>query len=447
MLDINLIRQNPDWVADRLAKRMPRPNFKPLLKLDDARRKLMAGNETARAQRNMVTAEIARLKKNNPNDAQIPQMIDAMKSLGDQIAAADKKIAAADAKQFALLATFPNIPLTDVIPGGKESNAEVRNFGEQPKFDFKPKDHVELCTKLGLIDYERGTKMSGSGHWIYVGMGARLEWALWSYFMDFHVQNGYTMIMPPHILNYESGYAAGQFPKFDEDVFFVMKSKRGRVAGGRMEQQRFLIPTSETAIINMHRGETLAETQLPIRYAGFSPCYRGEPGGYGASERGTIRGHQFNKIEMFIFCTPEESQTFHAELVRNAEKLCEGLGLHYKTMLLAAGDTGAAMAKTYDVEVFIPSLGYKECSSVSNAWDYQARRANIRAKMSKIDCSGETCTKTTTTDYIHTLNASGLATSRLIPAIVEQFQNPDGSVNIPEVLQKYLNGTKILLPV
>ena len=280
--------------------------------------------------------------------------------------------------------------------------------------------------------------------WVYTGMGARLEWALLNYFVDFHIANGYTFVMPPHLLNYESGYAAGQFPKFEDDVYFT---NTGATVGKNVDlrKNKFLIPTSETALINMHRGESILAENLPIKYAAYSPCYRAEGGGYGANERGMIRGHQFNKIEMFIFCSPEQSPKLFDELVANAERLIEGLGLHYQNVALAAGDCSAAMAKTYDTEIFIPSMkGYKEVSSISNAHCYQARRANIKAKTVTQECGEGACRKVVHSEYLHTLNASGLATSRLIPAIVEQFQNEDGTVNVPEVLQKYLGGVKVI---
>jgi len=436
MLDINLIRTNPEQVKEQLLKRMDKVDFTELLKLDDERRKLLKSNEDLRAKRNSVTNEIAILKKAK-DLATAALKITLMQKVGDNIAKADKKIAKLETRIAEILSAFPNIPAKEVIAGGKEANKAVKTFGIKPNFTFEPKDHVELCTKLRLIDYERAATMSGSGTWLYRGMGARLEWALLNYFVDFHVANGYELVMPPHLLNYESGYAAGQFPKFCDDVFFVNMHKD-------VERNRFLLPTSETALINMHRGEIIPEEQLPIKYAGISPCYRKEAGGYGASERGMIRGHQFNKVEMFIFCKADKSEMHFEELVANAEKLVEGLGLHYQTMALAAGDCSAGMAKTYDIEVWIPSMGYKEVSSVSNATDFQARRAGVRTKIVSHDCTDGVCKKNMTTSLVHTLNASGLATSRLLPAIVEQFQNEDGTVIVPEVLQKYLGGVKVI---
>ena len=425
MLDINLIRTKPEWISEQLKKRGTDVDFEPLLKLDALKRKLQTQTDALKAERNRTSDEIANLKKKGM-DALIE--IQKMKFLGLKIALNDKKITRLEQKLFQIMSALPNIPLEGVLAGGKENNVAIKIFGAKPSFDFKPKDHVELCTNLGLIDYERAAKISGAGTWVYTGIGAMLEWALLNYFVDFHIANGYTFIMPPHLLNWESGYAAGQFPKFSEDVFITDFDKNPM-------KSKFLLPTAETALINLHRSEIIPTDKLPIKYAGYSPCYRKEAGSYRTSERGMIRGYQFNKIEMFVFCTAADSQKFFGELVKNAEKLVEGLGLHYQTVALAAGDMSAAMARTYDIEVYIPSMGgYKEVSSVSNATDYQARRANIKTR----EAAGSGVT------LVHTLNASGLATSRIIPAIVEQFQQADGSVILPQVLHKYMHGVKVI---
>ena len=419
MIDIALIRKDPAGVAKRFAKRGQTFDLTTLLELDEKKRKLQTQVETKKAQRNRASEEIAAMKKAKASESEISTAISKMKKLGDEIAKEDTLLNELETKLFDIVAALPNLTSDDVQPGGKESNKVVKTFGKKPEFKFTPKDHVELCTANGLLDYERAAKISGAGTWMYTGPGAQLEWALLNYFVDFHTKNGYTFILPPHLLNYESGFAAGQFPKFREDVFVLENDKEKNL--------KFLLPTSETALINMHRTEVINEDKLPLKYFSYTPCYRKEAGGYGASERGMIRGHQFNKIEMFIFCNPEDSSKYLDELVRNGEKLVEGLGLHYQTVALAAGDIGAAMAKTYDIELYIPSMGgYKECSSCSNAWDYQARRANIKVRTEN------------GTEFLHTLNASGLATSRLVPAIVEQFQKADGTFEIPEVLKKYM---------
>jgi len=265
--------------------------------------------------------------------------------------------------------------------------------------------------------------MGGNGFWLYSGIGALLEWGLLNYFIETHLADGYEFVLPPHILTYQCGYTAGQFPKFEDDVFHLEPEE------GKEGFTHFLLPTAETALINFHRDETLAEAELPKKYFSYTPCYRKEAGSYRTQERGMIRGHQFNKVEIFQYTTPEKSGTALEELIAKAEKLVQGLGLHYRVSKLAASDCSASMAKTYDIEVWIPSMNeYKEVSSASNARDYQARRGNIRFKRTE---SGKN-------EYLNTLNASGLATSRLMPAILEQFQQADGSVPIPEVLRKWV---------
>ena len=434
MLDINLIKENPELVQVALAKRgITNIDLNQIIALDTNKRELLRNNEDIRAKRNQLSTDISKIT----DKAQREKIILQVQQLKQSLAQSDNALAKVEQELFQYLVSIPNIVAPDTVAGGKEANVAIKTFGKKPEFTFKPLDHVTLCTNLGLVDYDRGIKMSGSGHWVYTGPGAQLEWALLNYFIDFHTANKYTFIMPPHILNYESGYAAGQFPKYTDEVFLLSLGKNEK---SNPQREKFLLPTSETALINMHRDEIISCEKLPIKYFAYSPCYRGEAGGYGAGERGMIRGHQFNKIEMFMFSTPDTSFTLLDELVQNAEKLVEGLGLHYQTVKLAAGDTGPVMAKTYDVEVYIPSLGYKEVSSCSNALDYQARRANIKYKVCK---NGES-TQMQKTQYLHTLNASGLATSRLIPAIVEQFQNPDGSVTIPLALRKYMGGLEII---
>jgi seryl-tRNA synthetase len=264
--------------------------------------------------------------------------------------------------------------------------------------------------------------LGGNGFWLYRGNGSRLEWALLNYFVETHLRDGYEFVLPPHLLTYESGYAAGQFPKFEEDVFWLEQSES-------KSYRQFLLPTAETALINLHRNEILTEAELPKKYFGYTPCYRREAGSARASERGMIRGHQFNKVEMFQFTLPEQSEQALMEMLAKGEALMQGLGLHYRISKLAARDASAGMAKTYDIEVWIPSMNeYKEVSSASNARDYQARRGMIRFKRRA----------TGKNEYVHTLNASGLATSRLLPAILEQFQQADGSVVVPEPLRGWV---------
>ena len=425
MLDINLIRKDPEFVKAALAKREYEVDFTELLQWDARRKEIIAEGEALKAERNRINKEIPRLKKEG---ADVSAVMAQMKESGEKVKSLDEELRQVEAKIEEFVAALPNLPADDVVAGGKENNQVVKVFGEKPVFNFEAKNHVDLCTSLGLIDYERGVKMGGNGYWLYTGLGAQLEWALLNYFITTHIKDGYTFMLPPHILTYECGYTAGQFPKFKEDVY--------RVSTGD-DSFHFLLPTAETALINLYRGEILEEKDLPKRMFAYTPCYRSEAGTYRASERGMIRGHQFNKVEMFGYTRPEDSDAMLKELIGKACALVEGLGLHYRLSKLAAGDCSASMATTYDIELWIPSMNeYKECSSVSNARDYQARRGNIRFRRAE----------TKKLEYVHTLNGSGLATSRLMPAIVEQYQCADGSVIIPEVLRPFLGGREKLEP-
>jgi seryl-tRNA synthetase len=321
---------------------------------------------------------------------------------------------------------LPNPPDDDVPGGGKENNEVMRLHGQPHTFDFEAQNHIDLCTNLGLIDYPLGAKLSGSGYWVYRGLGARLEWALLNYFIDTHIADGYEFVLVPHILEYNCGLTAGQFPKFEDEVF--------KISNPADERMFYLLPTAEAPLVSFHRDEIVPEALLPKKYISYTPCFRREAGSHRAEERGMVRGHQFNKVEMVQFTTPESSSAAHEELIAKAEKLVSGLGFHFRTVRLAAGDTGAAMANTVDIEIQIPSMdGYKEVSSVSNAKCYQSRRGMMRLKRAdgKIE-------------YMHTLNGSGLATSRILPALVEQNQQSDGSVVVPEVLRKYLGGLEVI---
>lgn len=406
MLDIKKIREELPEVKAALLKRM-RPedlNLEELLDLDDERRKLTTAYEEMQARRK-------RLSKTKPT----PEIISELRSFGDEIKVKKDELDKLEETLQEKMAALPNIPAVDVVAGGKENNEVVYTFGNKPEFDFEPKDHVELATSLGLIDYERAAKMSGAGFWCYTGAGALLEWALLSYFIDFHTKNGYTFMIPPFMLSERSAYISGHLPKFRDELYWN-------------QDKLCLNPTSEMMLGNYHREEILKGAELPKKYCAYSTCFRREAGAYRQEERGMVRGHQFNKIEMFVFCRPEDSWNYFDELLENAKKLIEGLGLHYQVSKLAAEDCSAAMAKTYDAEIWLPSMGiYKEVSSVSNALDYQARRGSIRFKDANQD-----------TEFVHTLNGSGLATSRLLPAILEQNQQADGSVIIPEVLRPYL---------
>ena len=421
MLDINLIRSDSAKVSAALAKKGYKVDFAEMLGWDAERKAAKQSVEELKAKRNKVSAEIPKLKKAGEP---VEKIFEEMRALGDEIAAEDARIAELEGKINDFLLGLPNMPDDDLLAGEKENNQVIKVVVKPTEFVFKPKNHVDLCVDLGLIDYERGVKLSGGGFWLYRGMGARLEWALLNYFIDEHLKDGYEFILPPHQLGYNCGLGAGQFPKFADEVYWL-EGEADR------KKNRFMLPTAETALVNIYAGEIMDESMLPLKLFAYTPCYRKEAGSYRSEERGMIRGHQFNKVEMVQYAKPSESGKAFEELVAKAARLVEGLGLHFRVSKLAAGDCSASMARTYDIEVWIPSMGiYKEVSSVSNANDYQARRNNTRYRDS---ATGKTA-------FVHTLNGSGLATSRVIPAIVEQFQNADGSVTVPEVLRKYLGG-------
>ncbi|MFE1252102.1 serine--tRNA ligase [Streptomyces sp. NPDC058735] len=417
MIDVTLIRQNPAHVQQALAKRAVHVDLDEFLRLDDDYRQVRAEMERLRGERKRISGEIAKRQRVGEGVASLHGEASAV---GEQLTAVEARLIELEQARQVFLDPLPNLPDADVLAGGKENNEVIREAGQRPEFGFTPRDHVELARTLGLVDYERGTKLGGSGFWIYRGDGALLEWALLNHFLEAHVRDGYEFVLPPHILTFAAGYTAGQFPKFADEVFALEQGEHG--------PERFLLPTAETALANLHRDETLPESELPRKYVAYTPCYRKEAGGYRTAERGTLRGHQFNKVELFQFTRPDASDAAHEELLGRAEDLVKGLGLHYRITQLAAGDTSAAMAKTYDVEVWLPSIeAYVEVSSVSNARDYQARRGNIRYRPRQ--------GKST---FVHTLNGSGLATSRLVPALLEQHQRADGTVEVPDVLRKWI---------
>ena len=426
MLDIKLIRSNPEQVKILLKYKEVDCDaaIDRILELDLKRRELIAANEAAKAEQNKVSKQIPQMKKNGEDTSAV---FARMNELKESVKAADAQLKDVESEYTTLMLSLPNLPDADLKPGGKENNEPIRYFGEPHKFDFEPKHHVDLCTSLDLIDYERGTKLAGSGFWIYKGMGARLEWALLNYFIDTHIADGYEFMLVPHMLEYECGLTAGQFPKFADEVYKIANPTDDRV--------HYMLPTAEAALVSLHRNEILSEAELPKKYISYTPCFRREAGSYRSDERGMVRGHQFNKVEMVQYTLPEKSDEAFEELVGKAEALVKGLGFHFRTVKLAAADCSASMARTYDIEIQIPSMnGYKEVSSVSNARDYQARRGAIRFKR-------EGSNKT---EYCHTLNGSGLATSRILPALVEQNQQADGSVVVPEVLRKYLGGLEVI---
>lgn len=426
MLDIKRIKEDPNGVKAGLkAKEVDCDDIVDrILELDKERRSIIAANEARKAEQNKVSKEIPMKKKAGED---VSPIFARMAELKAEIAAGDEKLRTVEAEYRVKMLSLPNLPDPDLKPGGKENNEPLRYYGEPHKFDFTPKHHVDLCTDLGLIDYERGAKLAGTGFWIYKGLGAQLEWALLNYFMECHLKDGYEMVMLPHMLEYKCGETAGQFPKFADEVY--------KIENPTDDRMHFMLPTAETALASIYRDEILSEADLPKKFFAYTPCFRREAGSHRADERGMVRGHQFNKIEMFQYTLPEKSDEAFEELVTKAENLVKGLGFHFRTVKLAAGDCSASMARTYDIEIQIPSMnGYKEVSSVSNARDYQARRGNIRFKR---EATGKT-------EFVHTLNGSGLATSRIFPAMVEQNQRADGSIVVPEVLRKYLGGLEVI---
>ena len=440
MLDIKRIKENPDAVKAGLkAKEVDCDAVvDKILELDEKIRGLKTTTEGKTAEKNKLAKENGKLfgqkkgaEKKGEDTSALEAQIAANSAKSVELDKAIEEDAAvlktlSDEFRVAML-SLPNLPDEDLLPGGKENNQPLRYIGEKPSFDFEPKHHVDLCTDLGLIDYERGVKLAGAGNWMYTGMGARLEWALLNYFIDTHTADGYDFILPPHMLEYMCGETAGQFPKFADEVYKIANPTDDRV--------HYMLPTAEAALASLYRDEILPESELPKKLFAYTPCFRREAGSHRADERGMVRGHQFNKVEMFQFCKPEDSDAAFDELVTKAEKLVEGLGFHFRTVKLAAGDCSASMARTYDIEILIPSMdGYKEVSSVSNARDYQARRGNIRFRR---ESTGKP-------EFMHTLNGSGLATSRIFPALVEQNQRADGSIVVPEVLRKYLGGLEVI---
>ncbi len=421
MINIELIVDQTEFVKKALKKRGFEVDLQTVIDLREKRSELLKRIEDVRAKRNKLSKDIGLYKRENKDTTELFAEIDNLKN---SVTSDEEELKIVETRIEDFLLKLPNIPDEDILPGGKENNEVVSVNKEKPVFAFKPKDHVQLATDLKLIDYERAAKISGRGTWIYTDLGARLEWALLNFFIDEHLKDGYQFMLVPHILNYESGITAGQFPKFKDDVFWLKEES----------PDKFLLPTAETALINIHRNEILKNTDLPKKYFAYTPCYRKEAGSYRSEERGMIRGYQFNKVEMVQYTTKEASDKAFDELLKKAETLMKKLGLHYQVTRLAAGDISFAMARTYDIEVWLPSIGiYKEVSSVSNSRDFQARRGMIRYRNEdgKIE-------------YCHTLNGSGLATSRLLPALLEQNQQADGSVKVPEVLVPYMGGIEIL---
>ena len=420
MLDIKILRTEPDKIREALKKRNNDLDITPAIELDLARREILTQVEKKKAQQNEISKKIPQMKKAGEDTAAI---FAEMKELSNEIKADDEKVREIDAKLRDFMLRIPNIP-NDSCPVGTDDseNEEIRRNGTPREFTFEPKAHWDIGTGLDILDFERGTKIAGTRFTVYKGLGARLERAVIQYFLNTHTERGYTEIFPPYMVNRASMTGTGQLPKFEEEAFKVQNNGF------------FLIPTAEVPVTNLHRDEILDGDSLPIKYCAYSACFRAEAGSAGRDTRGIIRQHQFNKVEMVKFSKPENSYDELEKLTNDAEVLLQGLGLPYRVVCLSTGDLGFSSAKTYDVEVWMPSYNrYVEISSCSNFEDYQARRANIRYKETPKDKA----------QFVHTLNGSGLAVGRTVAAILENFQNEDGTVTIPEALVPYM-GTDII---
>ena len=421
MLDIKVLRTEPDKIREALKNRCNDLDITPAIELDKERRALLADAEQKKAKQNEITKKIPAMKKAGENtDAIFAEM----RELSDEIKEDDAKISEIDEKLRNFMLRIPNIPNKDVPIGADDSeNVEIRRYSEPRKFDFEPKAHWDIGTDLNILDFDRGAKIAGSRFTVYRGLGARLERAVIQFFLNTHTEeSGYTEIFPPYMVNRASMTGTGQLPKFEEDAFKVANNGY------------FLIPTAEVPVTNLHRDEILNGDDLPIKYCAYSACFRAEAGSAGRDTRGLIRQHQFNKVELVKFSDPEKSYEELEKLTNDAEKLLQKLGIAYRVVCLSTGDLGFSSAKTYDIEVWMPSYGrYVEISSCSNFEDYQARRANIKFKRNPKDKA----------QFVHTLNGSGLAVGRTVAAILENYQNADGSVTVPEVLIPYMGTDKI----
>jgi len=431
MLDIRLIRERPDFVRQRLAARGAgdEAGIDEVLKLDEQRRKQLSEVESLKAQRNRASKDIGTLvaqKKTAEAEAKKKETRD----LGDRIAQLDKQAAEAEAARDRLMLGLPNLP-HESVPMGKtpEDNPVVRVHGEKPAFSFKPKSHLEICENLKLVDFARAARLSGSGFVLYTNWGATLERALIQLMLELHTrEHGYTEVSPPFMVGPQCLEGVGQFPKF-ADQYYGVQEGLDRSTVGKL----YLIPTAETPVANIHREEILKEGQLPIYYCAYTPCFRAEAGAAGLGTRGMIRMHQFDKVELIKIVEPETGYEEHEKMLMHAERVLQVLGLHYRVVLLCTGDMGFASAKTYDIEVWAPGQGsYLEVSSVSNCEDFQARRMNLRFK-----------TETGENRFPHLLNGSGTALARLFVALVETFQQADGSLAIPQALQSFLKTERI----
>lgn len=423
MLDINLIRKNRTEIENLIKKKEPNANLDKVYELDERLREAKTRSEQLKASRNLLSKKIGEHKRNGLDVSELMKEAD---SFSGEIHTLDHETALLEKEFNEALSRFPNIPMDDILDSQSAAdNVKVREWGTKRTFDFTFKNHLELNEKLHLFDFVRGAKIAGAGWPIYKGMGARLEWALINYMLETHIKNGFMQWMPPALVRPETLYGSGMLPKFENQQFKIQDD----------DYHLYLIPTAEVSLNGLHADEILNEEDLPMKYVAYTPCFRREAGAAGERERGLIRMHQFNKVEMFCFTKPEDSSAMFESMVASAESIMKGLELHYRSMLLVTGDMSYCSARTIDVEAWLPGQDrYYEVSSISNCTDYQARRSSIRFKRKE----------TKKNELVHTLNGSGLATSRLMVAILENNQNRDGSVNVPKALQPYLGGiTKI----
>ena len=423
MLDINLIRENPDLVRTALNNRQMDPSpVDEILRLDGQRRELLTEVEQLKAERNTVSKEISKMKDAGERE----QKIAAMREVGDKIAALDKQVTSVEEELTSLTSTLPNVPDERTPIGASEDeNVVLRTVGEIPEFNFEPKAHWDLGPELGVIDFERGAKITGSRFYVLSGAGARLQRALIAFMLDLHIRQGYTEQYLPFMVKYDTVYGAGQLPKFADNLY------------KDHEEDLYFVPTAEVPLTGMHMGEILDETQLPLLYTGYTPCFRREKMSAGRDVRGIKRGHQFDKVEMYMYAKPEESDSLLEKMREDSEATCQALGLPYRVKQLCTGDIGFGSAITYDLEVWAAGCNeWLEVSSVSNVRNFQARRANIKYRPSD---GGKA-------QFVHTLNGSGLGLPRTLIAVIENNQQEDGSVIVPEVLRPWMGGVDVIKP-
>ena len=424
MIDIKLIRKNKDEIEAKLKTKDPSISLTHLVTLDERVRQIKTRVEQLKAMRNEASQQIGFFKREGKDTS---ALMDQVAKHADELQSLDKELNVVEEEFTFELSKLPNIPMDDIkIAESPQDNQLIKEVGKKPTFDFPFLNHLQLNDKLELFDFKRGAKLAGSGWPVYRGMGARLEWALINYMISIHIKNGFEQWMPPAVVRKEIMFGSGQLPKFNNQQFKINDD----------DFDLYLIPTAEVPLNGLYLDEIIPEENLPMRHVAYTPCFRRAAGAAGSQERGLIRTHQFNKVEMFCFCKPEESMKIFDSMMESAEEILQGLGLHYRNMLLVTGDMSFAAARTVDIEVWLPGQNrYYEVSSVSNCTDYQSRRSQIRYRK-----------KDDKLELVHTLNGSGLATSRLMVAILENNQNSDGSVNIPAVLQPYLGGIKTLTP-